>query len=266
MQVIENSRDPEAEAPSPRSAHRQDDGRTALVATAARPQLQNPTRNLLRHRHRHRTRADADPGTPPPRPNPRPNPRPPLHLKPVKRSRRPGRHSRKCPGTLIDLDTSRRRHDRRRIDEFTLPRANWIASSSSHRHRNRPTPGGKADPSPGTAAGEAPHEPGQPIIGGGFEVSEDDTARNAVGNRGARRPSRDFAGTASVRYLSMFGCRGSNPRVAFVPAVIHANREWLATHAPFARIPARVYAAMGVSVAAPANLSAYQTATMGRHR
>jgi len=44
---------------------------------------------------------------------------------------------------------------------------------------------------------------------------------------------------------------------------IHANREWLATHAPLRGSLRGVYAAMGVSVAAPANLSAYQLRQWG---
>ena len=44
---------------------------------------------------------------------------------------------------------------------------------------------------------------------------------------------------------------------------MHANREWLATHAPLRGSLSGVYAAMGVSVAAPANLSAYQLRQWG---
>jgi hypothetical protein len=43
----------------------------------------------------------------------------------------------------------------------------------------------------------------------------------------------------------------------------HGNREWLATHAP-GRGPLRgLYAALGIAVAAPANLSAYQLRQWG---
>jgi predicted Zn finger-like uncharacterized protein len=48
-----------------------------------------------------------------------------------------------------------------------------------------------------------------------------------------------------------------------VVQLIHGNRDWLATHAPL-RGPLRgLYAAFGVAVAAPANLSAYQLRQWG---
>jgi predicted Zn finger-like uncharacterized protein len=45
--------------------------------------------------------------------------------------------------------------------------------------------------------------------------------------------------------------------------IIHQNREWLSSHAPFGGILSAVYARIGAPVALPANLSAYQLRQWG---
>ena len=262
LQVIEKFvEDPEAEAPSPRSA-------PPPRTTAAPPSSPPPARPPASKPNPQPASAPtptpnaAPTPTPARAPAPKPAPTPtPKTVKPAAaapaaipaRAPAPSSTSTQADEDMIGDGSM----------EFTLPPGEldriFIESPTS----NRPTPGGKADPSPGTAAGEAPHEPGSPIIGGGFEVSEDVRREMLSG----------IAEPAALPEISQAPHRSIPFNVWMAAAVIlalllclqwiHANREWLATHAPLRGSLRGVYAAMGVSVAAPANLSAYQLRQWG---
>jgi hypothetical protein len=147
--------------------------------------------------------------------------------------------------------------------EFTLPPGEldrvFIESPTS----NRALPGGKADPTHGAAAGEDPHEPGSPAIGGGFEVSEDVRREMLSGiEEPAALPEISQAPHRSIPF-NVWMAAAVLLALLLCLQWIHVNREWLAMHAPLRGSLRGVYAAMGVSVAAPANLSAYQLRQWG---
>ncbi len=147
--------------------------------------------------------------------------------------------------------------------EFTLPPGEldrvFIESPTS----NRPSPGAKADPTQGAAAGEAADGSGSPAdLGGGFEVSED-VRREMLS--GIAEPALPEISQVPHRSISFNVWMAAAVLLALLLCLqlIHANREWLATHAPLRGSLRGLYAAMGVSVAAPANLSAYQLRQWG---
>jgi hypothetical protein len=147
--------------------------------------------------------------------------------------------------------------------EFTLPPGEldrvFIESPTS----NRPSPGANADPIPGAAAGEVAHEPGSPAdLGGGFEVSEDVRREMLSGIAEPALPEILQAPRRSISF-NVWMAAAILLGLLLCLQLMHANREWLATHAPLRGTLHGLYAAMGVSVAAPANLSAYQLRQWG---
>jgi len=117
---------------------------------------------------------------------------------------------------------------------------------------------GPADSEAAATALDA-EQTGEPM--GGLDVAED--ARRDV-LAGLRRrpfeepgepaePAMQFAwgGAAAVLTLTLFG------------QIIHENRAWLATHGPLRGALQTLYAALGVKVQPPVNLSAYQLRQWG---
>jgi predicted Zn finger-like uncharacterized protein len=149
--------------------------------------------------------------------------------------------------------------------EFTLPPGELdrvfverLAQSRQSPNASESLPDDAVDESEPAAAPEPP-----PNRGGGFEVSEGvrqemlsgiaqssappefpDSPRRSI-------PSRVWLGTSV--FLAFLLCA----------QLIHGNREWIGTHAPLRGPLHGLYAALGVAVSAPANLSAYQLRQWG---
>jgi hypothetical protein len=147
--------------------------------------------------------------------------------------------------------------------EFTLPPGELDRVFIESTTPNRPSSGGKADPNEVAAAGEASHGTGSPAdLDGGIEVSED-VRREMLS--GIAEPAFLEISQAPHRSISFNVWMAAAVLLAllFCVQLIHANREWFATHAPLRGSLHGLYAAMGVSVAATANLSAYQLRQWG---
>ena len=146
--------------------------------------------------------------------------------------------------------------------EFTLPPGEldrvFIESSTP----GRPPFGAKADPNDVAPAGEASHGPGSPANLGGGLVSE--SARLEM-LAGVAQPELAEIPQAPQRTIPFNVWLGAAVFLALLLCAqwIHGNREWFATHAPLRGSLHGLYAALGVAVAAPANLSAYQLRQWG---
>jgi predicted Zn finger-like uncharacterized protein len=102
--------------------------------------------------------------------------------------------------------------------------------------------------------------------GSGFEVSEDVRREMLSGISEPARPEvPEISEAREPRSLPFNVWLGAALLLALLlcAQMIHGNREWLATHAPWRGPMHGLYAAMGIAVAAPANLSAYQLRQWG---
>lgn len=147
--------------------------------------------------------------------------------------------------------------------EFTLPPGELDRVFIEPPAPVRPSSGAKADSNEAAAAADASHAAGSPAdLGGGPEVSANVRREMLSGmeepvlaeiSQAPRRPISFKAWMAAAVLLALLLC----------VQLIHANRGWIAAHAPLRGSLRGLYAAMGVSVAVPANLSAYQLRQWG---
>jgi hypothetical protein len=110
---------------------------------------------------------------------------------------------------------------------------------------------------------EAAAEPEPPSnLGGGFELSE--AVRQEMLSGIAQPPPPEFSDSPR-RSIPLSVWLGTSVFLAFLlcAQLIHGNREWIGTHAPLRGPLHGLYAALGVAVSAPANLSAYQLRQWG---
>jgi predicted Zn finger-like uncharacterized protein len=275
LQVVEKFvEDPEAEAPSPRSAP---PPRTTAAPpsspppssppVSSRPAAAKPTVSAPAPARPSASKPNPQPASAP-APAPAPTPTAAQVPTPAPETEKPAAAAPAVipPRAPAPPPTSTQADEDMIGDgsmEFTLPPGEldrvFIESPTS----NRPFPGGKADPTQDAGAGEASHEPGSPAIGGGFEVSED--VRREMLSGIAEPAALPEISQAPHRSIPFNVWMAAAMLLALLLCLqwIHANREWLATHAPLRGSLRGVYAAMGVSAAAPADLSAYQLRQWG---
>ncbi len=147
--------------------------------------------------------------------------------------------------------------------EFTLPPGELDRVFIEPSTPSRPPSDIKAAAHEVAAAADASHGRSPPAdLGGGFEVSE--TVRREMLS-GIAQPAGPEIRQAPDRSIPFNVWTGAAVLLALLLCVqwLHVNREWFAAHAPLRGSLRGVYAALGVAVAAPANLSAYQLRQWG---
>jgi hypothetical protein len=160
--------------------------------------------------------------------------------------------------------------------EFTLPPGEldriFVELAQGPGPLARPFPPAATDPQPAASAvaaaedtiGAGDEPPARRI--GGLEVSEQARREMLAGMREQPQPLAELPTASSAPRLWSFALwAAAAVLLALVLAdqVIQDNRTWFAAHAPL-RGPLRgVYAALGVAVQLPANLSAYQLRQWG---
>jgi predicted Zn finger-like uncharacterized protein len=169
--------------------------------------------------------------------------------------------------------------------EFTLPPGEldriFVERSTSSRQSSAATGSAPAaaGSSPAAAGGHADADAIDAVAGdagegshslshrdSGFEVSEDVRREMLSGISEPARPEVPEISEAREPRSPPFNVwLGAALLLALLlcAQMIHGNREWLATHAPWRGALHGLYSAMGIVVAAPANLSAYQLRQWG---
>jgi hypothetical protein len=150
--------------------------------------------------------------------------------------------------------------------EFTLPPGELdrvFVERSKQARQSSSAPGSSpvADDAAENGEAIAAREP-QPNLGTGLEVPEE-VRRDMLS--GISEPAPLESLVAPRRSIPFKGWLGASIVLAVLLCVqlIHGNRQWIGTHAPL-RGPLRgLYGALGVAVAAPANLAAYQLRQWG---
>ena len=149
--------------------------------------------------------------------------------------------------------------------EFTLPPGELdrvfverLAQSRQSPNASESLPDDAVEESEAAAAPEPPSN-----RGGGFEVSEGVRQEMLSGIAQSSAPP-EFSDSPR-RSIPSSVWLGTSVFLAFLlcAQLIHGNRAWIGTHAPLRGPLHGLYAALGVAVSAPANLSAYQLRQWG---
>jgi uncharacterized protein DUF3426 len=148
--------------------------------------------------------------------------------------------------------------------EFTLPPGELdrvfverLAQSRQSPNASESLPDDAVEESEAAAGPEPPSN-----LGGGFEVSEGVRQEMLSGIAQSVPPELPDSPRRSIPFGVWLG---TSVFLAFLlcAQLIHGNREWIGTHAPLRGPLHGLYAALGVAVSAPANLSAYQLRQWG---
>jgi predicted Zn finger-like uncharacterized protein len=148
--------------------------------------------------------------------------------------------------------------------EFTLPPGELDRVFVERLAQSRQSPNAsKSLPNGTVEEGEAAAEPEPPSdLVGGFEVPEG--VRQEMLSGIAQPAPPEFPGSPR-RSIPFSAWLGTSILLALLlcAQLIHGNREWIGTHAPLHGSLHGLYAALGIAVGAPANLSAYQLRQWG---
>jgi hypothetical protein len=143
--------------------------------------------------------------------------------------------------------------------EFTLPPGELDRVFIEPSIPVHPAFGAQADPNEAEEISRGAHPTTN--LGGGL-VSEDARREMLAGVAEPELAEIALAPQRSVPFNVWLGAAGLLALLLCVQW-IHGNRAWFATHAPLRGPLHGLYAALGVAVAAPANLSAYQLRQWG---
>jgi hypothetical protein len=148
--------------------------------------------------------------------------------------------------------------------EFTLPPGELDRVFVERLAQSRHSPNASGPlPNDAVEVGEAAADPEPPSNpGSGFAVSED--VRQEMLS-GIAQPLPPELADSPRRSIPFGVWLGASILLALLlcAQLIHGNREWVGTHAPLRGPLHGLYAALGVAVGAPANLSAYQLRQWG---
>ena len=148
--------------------------------------------------------------------------------------------------------------------EFTLPPGELDRVFVERLAQSRQSPNAsKSLPNDTVEEGEAAAEPGPPSdLVGGFEVPEGVRQEMLSGISQPAPPEFPDSPRRSIPFSAWLGT-SILLALLLCAQLIHGNREWIGTHAPLHGPLHGLYAALGIAVGAPANLSAYQLRQWG---